>query len=113
MKMNLNYLPQHKQNELFKLVNIINEVASVEMIILFGSYARNDWVEAKYNEQHYRYQSDFDILVIVETKSESAQGKIEDEIEKRIRLDEDIKTPTSILVHDLDFVNRRLSRAQY
>ena len=41
------------------------------MIILFGSYARNEWVEEKYDEEHYKYQSDFDILVIVETKSEA------------------------------------------
>ena len=48
------------------------------MIILFGSYARNTWVEDPIGEQdgvmRYHYQSDFDILVILATKSEFAQN---------------------------------------
>lgn len=113
MKNNLDYLPSNKQTELSRIIALIQDVAAVEMIILFGSYARNDWVEEKYNEKHYRYKSDFDVLVIVETKSESLQNKLEREIEEHIEQDEAITTPTSIIVHDIDFVNRRLAKAQY
>lgn len=113
MKHGLDYLPQEKQVELTKIITLINEVSPSEMIILFGSYARNEWVEEKYDEKHFRYQSDFDILVIVETKSEAIQGRLEREIEEKIEKTEDIKTPVSIIVHDIDFVNRRLSKAQY
>jgi len=113
MKIHLNNLPQHKQDELAKVVNLIQKAVPAEMIILFGSYARNSWVEEKYDEEHYRYQSDFDVLVIVETKSEAIQGRFEREIEEIIEKAEDIKTPVSIIVHDIDFVNRRLSKAQY
>lgn len=42
MKSNLNYLSQNKQAELSILVSAINEITHCEMIILFGSYARND-----------------------------------------------------------------------
>lgn len=113
MKTNLDYLPFGKQTELTKIVNIINEIVLSKMVILFGSYARNEWVEEKYDDEHYRYQSDFDVLVIVETKSEAIQGRFEREIEEKIEKSEDIKTPTSIIVHDINFVNRRLSKAQY
>jgi predicted nucleotidyltransferase len=40
------------------------------MIILFGSYARGDWVYDQYVKEHvtYTYQSDIDILVLVKGK---------------------------------------------
>jgi uncharacterized protein len=44
MKTDLNYLPADKQAELEKVVITITLIVPVEMIILFGSYARNDWV---------------------------------------------------------------------
>ncbi|MFT3741665.1 MAG: HEPN domain-containing protein [Gammaproteobacteria bacterium] len=113
MKRNLDKLPNEKQVELDKVVILIQEMAPVEMIILFGSYARNEGVEEKYDEAHYKYQSDFDILVIVETKSEALQGKLEREIEEKVEKCNEIKTPVSVIVHDIDFINKRLSKAQY
>jgi len=113
MRTDLSYLPAHKQSEINRIVEIICAIAVVEKIILFGSYARNDWVEDKYDEEHYRYQSDIDILVIVETRSESTQAKLEQEIDHQVDGDDHIATPLSVIVHDLEFVNRRLSRAQY
>lgn len=113
MKHSLDYLPKEKQAELAQIIRLINEVTAPEMIILFGSYARNEWVEEKYDNEHYRYQSDFDILVIVEMKNENMQSKLEREIEEKIEKVEDIKTPASIIIHDIDFVNKRLGKAQY
>ena len=84
MKTDLTYLPPHKQAELAKIVSVIREVVPAQMIILFGSYARNDYVEDKYDDTHYRYQSDYDLLAIVETKSDSAQSKFECDIESGI-----------------------------
>ena len=113
MKTDLNYLPADKQIELSNIVSIIKETVPAKMIILFGSYARNDWVEEKYDADYYRYQSDFDILVIVDTKSEFVQSKFERDIEDKVELTDGIKTPVSIIVHDIDFINRRLNKAQY
>ena len=113
MKSDLNYLPSNKQNEIDNIVATIKKSHTVEMIILFGSYARGDWVEDKYDEEHYRYQSDLDILVIVETRSESAQAKLERDMECTIEQITGTKTPVSIIVHDIDFVNQRLRKAQY
>ena len=83
------------------------------MIILFGSYARNEWVEDRYDDDHFRYQSDMDILVIVQTKNDIAQRKYECDIECNIDKEDSIKTVASVIVHDIDFVNRRLRKAQY
>jgi uncharacterized protein len=113
MKTDLNYLPADKQTELAKVVAIITSIVPAEMIILFGSYARDGWVEEKYDAEHYRYQSDFDVLVVVETKREFTQSKFERDLEDKIDQTDSIKTPVSIIVHDVNFINRRLSKAQY
>ena len=110
MKRDINHLPAHKQQELKTIAQIICDIAAPEMIILFGSYARGDWVEDKYDKEHYRYQSDFDILVIVQIRNELMQGKLEREIEEKLDKEQ---SPISIIVHDVEFVNRRLSKAQY
>ena len=47
--------------------------------------------------EHYCYQSDLDILVIVETKSEFNQSKFERDIEDRIDQTDTIKIPVSII----------------
>ena len=113
MKRDINHLPTHKQQELKTIAQIICDISAPEMIILFGSYARGDWVEDKYDKEHYRYQSDFDILVIVQIRNELMQGKLEREIEEKLDKEHSLKTPISIIVHDVEFVNRRLSKAQY
>ena len=66
MKRSLAHLPKLKQLELIEITSIIKVNPGVEMIILFGSYARGDWVEDIYTEGHitYEYKSDFDILII-------------------------------------------------
>jgi len=113
MKQDITHLPERKQQELKAITQIICDIAKPEMVILFGSYARGDWVEDKYDKEHYRYQSDFDILVLVQTRNEVTQGKLEREIEEKLDQEPSLKTPISIIVHDVEFVNRRLSKAQY
>ena len=117
MKTDISYLPEHKQKELDNIVKLICQRDHPEMIILFGSYARGTWVEDKFDEIdgqiRYRYQSDFDILVIVETNSEFAQTKIERDLEDSFEKTALITTPVSVIVHDIEFVNKRLKKAQY
>lgn len=90
------------------------EFPDVQMIILFGSYARGDWVEDEYREGHitYTYESDYDILVVTETAR--AANKMTDQqhvLERRIRTA--VKTPISIIYHDIDRVNRMIERGRY
>jgi len=113
MKTDISTLPDHKQRELADIVAIIRKVAVVQKIILFGSYARGDWVEDKYDEEHYCYQSDFDILVIVKSKHYHIQERYENNMEKRISDNESIKTPVTVIVHSITDVNNRLAQGQY
>jgi predicted nucleotidyltransferase len=52
MRKSLSHLPERKPWELAKIRELILEILpeGVEMIILFGSHARGDWVEDKYIE---------------------------------------------------------------
>jgi predicted nucleotidyltransferase len=69
MKKSLSHLPKDKQNELRLIVEKIRERIEPQMLILFGSYARGNWVEDTYLEDGvtYEYRSDYDILVIVKS----------------------------------------------
>ena len=62
----LQHLPQSKQEELNLLTELLSNFKEVEMVILFGSYARGNWTEDQYVEKGitYEYQSDFEILVV-------------------------------------------------
>ena len=70
MKTSLDHLPLHKQEELKALCDLIVELMQPDFVILFGSYARGNWVEDRYKEEGitYEYKSDYDILVVTETK---------------------------------------------
>ena len=83
------------------------------MLILFGSYARGDWVEDLDPETLlYRYQSDFDLLVVTETPRQA--HKIEQDNALTQRLIKTIhRTPVSLIAEDIQFVNRRLKKSQY
>ena len=69
MKTNFDHLPENKQEKPKYAVEIILEQVNAEMIILFGGYARGDWLEDPTQDgYHYIYHSDFDIFVLVEDK---------------------------------------------
>ncbi|MEJ2426858.1 MAG: nucleotidyltransferase domain-containing protein, partial [Candidatus Thiodiazotropha sp.] len=108
MKTALDHLPEQKQQELQKAIEIIQEEIDLEMLILFGSYARGDWVEDLDPETlQYRYQSDFDLLVITETPRQA--DKIEQNNPLCRRLAKAIhRTPVSLIAEDIQIVNRRL-----
>ena len=109
MKDSLANLPQRKRGELVRIVSIIREsTPQAEMIILFGSYARGDAVEDVTVDGNttYEYSSDFDILVIVKSKSLADNldlwYSIEDEAGKL-----PVQTPVKIIAHEIEFVKRQ------
>ncbi|QCB57045.1 HEPN domain-containing protein [Sphingopyxis sp. PAMC25046] len=124
MKSEIDHLPSKQQDELerIKLVLMEEFARSIERstkdvkrngkilkIILFGSYARSDWVD----EPENGYQSDFDILIIV---SHADLTDIADHwylAEDKILRDPAIGRTLNIIVHTLDEVNRALGRGEY
>ncbi len=115
MKRSLAHLPKHKQEELKEITRVIKEIAEVEMIILFGSYARGDWVEDIYKEGHitYEYKSDYDILVIVREHVLVRKLGQWQRIESIIRRSSTIRTRVTLIVHDIKEVNKALRQGQY
>ena len=72
MKTSLDFLPVHKQSDLRRLVELIRaEVKDVVMVILYGSYARNSYVDCdrrtEYGVTNY-YISDYDILIVTKRR---------------------------------------------
>ena len=72
MKTSINYLPEQKRDDLRRIVECVLEVLpDCEMIILYGSYARNTYVDY---DQRIEYgirtcfMSDYDILVVTSTR---------------------------------------------
>lgn len=113
MKTSLEHLPAEKQQELRRAADIIRKELNPELLILFGSYARGDWVEDLDPQTlQYRYQSDFDLLVVTETRRQAEKieqnDKFDQYLSKRVR-----RTPVSLIAEDIQFVNRRLRKKQY
>lgn len=108
MKTSLESLPEKKQHQLRALVGLIRAEVEVEMVILFGSFARGDAVEDPVGG----YFSDFDVLVIVKSPAMVDKFNVWSTIENRARA---ITKPTSLslLVHDIQDVNEQLEKGFY
>jgi len=116
MKKSLAHLPEYKREELKLVVKIIRQqFTSAHMIILFGSYARDEWVEESYTEGHitYEYVSDFDILVLTRLKKTADNHSKQNSVDDLILQHKRIKTPVSIIYHSIGQVNYRLKEGRY
>lgn len=114
MKISIDFLPAQKQEELIAVRDLIVEAFEPEMIILFGSYARNEWVEDRYVEGGitYEYKSDFDILVISRVELGPRRSnrwyKTEEAVKKL-----PLQTPVSLIHHGIKFVNKEIRKNSY
>jgi len=116
MKRSLAHLPKHKRDEL-KLVKeiVLDECPTVLMIVLFGSYARGDWVEDRHIGEDgilYEYMSDFDILVVVRSHKLVTSSHIWHRAEARVHRFP-IRTWTNLIVESIETVNKALGHGHY
>ena len=124
MRTGIDHLPQVQQDELARAVAILMEEfekatgratqdwrrnGKVYKIILFGSYARNDWVD----EPENGYQSDFDLLIVVSHEDLTEIADYWYVAEDRILRDPAISRPVNIIVHSIGEVNQALKRGEY
>ena len=115
MKKSLVHLPRNKRDELDKIVAAILESCNdVEMIILFGSYARGDWKEETdlKPERKSGHKSDYDILAVTKEKSTAVNTGIWNDITKKT-LKMDLSTHMRIVAHDIQDINIKLAEGQY
>ncbi|GAA4824087.1 nucleotidyltransferase and HEPN domain-containing protein [Sphingosinicella ginsenosidimutans] len=124
MRRDVNHLPAVQQGELERVQRVLMEEfaeaiskattpsrknGKILKIILFGSYARTDWVD----EPENGYQSDFDLLVVVNHEDLTDIAHYWYVAEDRILRDAEIGRPVNIIVHSLDEVNQSLKRGEY
>ncbi|MBZ9870340.1 nucleotidyltransferase and HEPN domain-containing protein [Mesorhizobium sp. BR1-1-9] len=124
MKSSIDHLPPPKQRELTRIVELLLEELEdalkggtadfkkrgrILKIILFGSYARGDWVDEPHTKKGYR--SDFDLLIVVNNrKLTDFSGYWQAAADRLMR---EIDTPVSFIVHSRREVNTALREGQY
>jgi predicted nucleotidyltransferase/HEPN domain-containing protein len=128
MRDGLDHLPEAKRRELAHVVQVVREgfafaIARRTMpelrggrllkIVLFGSYARGDWVEDPVG----RYFSDYDLLVVVDrealTDVPEFWAKSEERLLQDLSAGQALRTPVSLIYHSLDDVNEKLRLGRY
>ncbi|MEP7219510.1 MAG: HEPN domain-containing protein [Bacteroidota bacterium] len=112
MNTSIEHLPEHKQEQLHRAVEIIREEAEVEMIILFGSYAVGTWVEEPGPDPRtFEYQSDFDIYALVEDRKLAKKAKLWARVENRLR--REVPTPVQLLSDGIYAVDSFIREGRY
>jgi predicted nucleotidyltransferase/HEPN domain-containing protein len=130
MRTDLDHLPPAKQRELERVVQILFEEfgdataiatspwkkqARILKVILYGSYARGGWVDEPHTAKGY--QSDFDLLVIVNHEKLTDRieywSSAEDRLNRELAITKTLRTPVNFIVHTTAEVNAGLSEGRY
>lgn len=108
MKTSLDALPEPKRERIAAIAALLQAEAPVEMVILFGSYARGDWVE----DPETGYFSDFDILAVVATEELARKNGLWAGLSQRAQALAG-RAPVRVIAHDIKEVNHELRLGQY
>lgn len=130
MRTDLDHLPPAKQRELERVVQILFEEfadataiatsdwkknARILKVILYGSYARGGWVDEPHTAKGY--QSDFDLLVIVNNEKLTDRiefwATAEDRLDRELAITKTLRTPVNFIVHTMHEVNDGLAHGRY
>ncbi|NML05962.1 HEPN domain-containing protein [Sphingomonas sp. G-3-2-10] len=128
MRTSLDHLPEGKRRELAHIVQALRDGfawaterrsqphlrrGKLLKVILFGSYARGDWVEDPVG----RYYSDYDLLVVVDHEDLTDVSEFWEKTETRfleeLSAGEVLRTPVGLIYHSLADVNEKLSLGRY
>ena len=119
MKNSINFLPERKRNDLRELVGLIrDEVRDVVMIILYGSYAKNTYVECDerrdFGVKTY-YTSDYDLLVVTKKRLGVREGTVATRVNARFMdgRDNEFQTRPQLINESISKLNDALSEGRY
>lgn len=123
----LAHLPDRKRRELQRAAQILfdefedslktklsdkGKRGRILKLILFGSYARGDWVE----DRKSGYRSDYDLLVIVNYKSFGEQHESWEKAGERflqeLTITRRLSTPVNFIVHAYEDLNDQLAQGR-
>lgn len=127
MRTDLDHLPDSKRAELARIVEILfaefedatalatqkwKKQGRILKVILYGSYARGDWVA----DPKGGYYSDYDILVVVNddrlTDPVDYWYKAEDQFLRDYAVTKRLSAEVGLIVHSMKDVNQQLSRGR-
>ena len=122
MKRSIKHLPKRTQEELNVLLELVlQKVKGCKMVILYGSYARGGYV--LWDERfdfgiHTTFQSDYDILIVVEKGNTALlervlRDKVTDKYEKIFKDRPRDPTPPQFIVETIYNLNKKLILGQY
>lgn len=130
MRTGLDHLPPQKQRELERVVQLVFEefddafalskhewkkAGRILKIILYGSYARGTWVDEPHTAKGY--QSDFDLLIIVNDKRLTDRvkywAKLDERLMREYGVTGTLHTPVNLIVHTSQEVNDGLAHGRY
>ncbi|HQS96339.1 MAG: nucleotidyltransferase [Novosphingobium sp. 17-62-19] len=128
MNFSLDHLPEGKRRELAHVVETVRagfaeaiasrtqpryRAGKLLKIVLFGSYARGDWIEDPVG----RYFSDYDLLVVVNHDDLTDIAEFWEATENKLLADLSagtvLRTPVSLIYHSLEDVNDKLRLGRY
>ena len=104
----LDHLPEHKRRALERITHHICQIVPLDWVVLFGSYARGDWVEDPINQ----YFSDYDLLVVVSDPWFVNRAGLWQRIEENLEAIAG-RIPVSLLVHTIKEVNHEIRTGHY
>lgn len=127
MRTDIDHLPGQKQQELQAAVRILFEEFAAAIgnatapwkkqgrilkVILYGSYARGDWVDDPVGG----YKSDYDLLVVVNderlTDVVDYWATADDRLMREMTITQTLSAPVSFIVHSLKDVNKQLEQGR-
>lgn len=128
MRTSLDHLPEPKRRELARVVEILfaefeaavsggsathRREGQILKVILFGSYARGDWVD----DPEGGYVSDYDLLVVVNNEKLTDVldywAKADEHLLREYQITHRLSAPANFIVHSLEDVNKRLRHGRY
>ncbi len=119
MKRTIRFLPPRKRQDLQQLAELIREnVKQVEMIILFGSYAKNKYVDydqrVEFGTPTY-YMSDYDIVILTRKPIGAIESSLYEKIKDKFfeNKNRPFHTHPQFVNYGIDEFNYALSKAHY
>jgi len=119
MKKSVNFLPENKRNDLKQLVDLVRRnIKDVGMVILYGSYARNTYVDydqrIEFGVPTY-FMSDYDILILTRKDIGAVQHSLYSKIKNQFFEDKNrpFHTKPQFINYGIDDYNYALTKGHY
>lgn len=109
MRTDMDSLPAVDRRQLQTLVRVIINAVRPEKIILYGFYGAGNPDGGSAGGTNAAFPKGYDLLVVTRRGDHRYDHEIQDVTENRCR----VHATVTVLVHDIDHVNQRLSEGQY